>query len=299
MKNITLHAVSFLGPLLLIASMQSVAAQPVHPAANALAVSWEPDVILNGAPCLFSVKPQVRLLSLGGAWFGKRVFFDPDAAGVWHGLAGVSVDATSGTYQLALEAVTADGQKIAFKQPVFVGRFGYRSIALRVDTKFTDPSPDELAVIKQEAALKAEVFSRSAERRAWTGRFAAPMNAVTTEEFGVQRTFNGVRRRIHNGLDYRAAVGTAVGAMNGGTVLLARALFYEGNCVMIDHGYGWLTLYFHLSRLNVAEGQSVKRGQTVGLSGETGRVTGPHLHVSARWQGIYVDPAQLLELPLP
>ena len=82
-------------------------------------------------------------------------------------------------------------------------------------------------------------------------------------------------------------------------MILARNLFFEGNCVVIDHGQGWLTLYLHLSQLQVSEGTRVKRGQVIGLSGATGRVTGPHLHVAARWQGQYLNPEKLIELPLP
>jgi murein DD-endopeptidase MepM/ murein hydrolase activator NlpD len=87
--------------------------------------------------------------------------------------------------------------------------------------------------------------------------------------------------------------------MNEGTVLLARPLYFEGNCVVIDHGQGLLTLYLHLSEIKVQEGEVVKRGQEIGLSGGTGRATGPHLHVAVRWQGTYLDPAQLMQISLP
>jgi murein DD-endopeptidase MepM/ murein hydrolase activator NlpD len=87
--------------------------------------------------------------------------------------------------------------------------------------------------------------------------------------------------------------------MNEGTVLLARFLYFEGNCVVIDHGQGLLTLYFHLSEFKVKEGDAVKRGDQIGLSGGTGRATGPHLHVAVRWQGTNLDPARLLQLSLP
>jgi murein DD-endopeptidase MepM/ murein hydrolase activator NlpD len=87
--------------------------------------------------------------------------------------------------------------------------------------------------------------------------------------------------------------------MNDGTVLLARPLYFEGNFVVLDHGQGLLTLYLHLSEFKVKEGDQVKRGQIVGLSGGTGRATGPHLHVAVRWQGIYLDPASLMRLQLP
>jgi murein DD-endopeptidase MepM/ murein hydrolase activator NlpD len=87
--------------------------------------------------------------------------------------------------------------------------------------------------------------------------------------------------------------------MNDGTVLLARPLYFEGNFVVLDHGQGLLTLYLHLSEFKVNEGERVKRGQVIGLSGGTGRATGPHLHVAVRWQGTYLDPASLLRLRLP
>jgi murein DD-endopeptidase MepM/ murein hydrolase activator NlpD len=90
-----------------------------------------------------------------------------------------------------------------------------------------------------------------------------------------------------------------VAAMNAGTVLLARPLYFEGNFVVLDHGQGLLTMYMHLSEFKVKEGDQVKRGQEIGLSGGTGRATGPHLHVGVRWQGTSLDPAGLMRLPLP
>jgi len=87
--------------------------------------------------------------------------------------------------------------------------------------------------------------------------------------------------------------------MNDGTVLLARPLYYEGNFVVLDHGQGLLTLYLHLSEFKVKEGDVVKRGQVIGLSGGTGRATGPHLDVRIRWQGTYLDPERLMQLTLP
>ena len=100
-------------------------------------------------------------------------------------------------------------------------------------------------------------------------------------------------------MDFRAAIGTTVRATNQGTVVLARGLYYEGNCVVLDHGQGLLTIYMHLSEIRVKEDQRVEGGDILGLSGNTGRVTAPHLHFAVRWQGIYLDPATLLELHPP
>jgi len=128
---------------------------------------------------------------------------------------------------------------------------------------------------------------------------AAPATAPISDVFGTQRVFNGKTQSSHLGLDFRVPSGTPVAAMNAGTVLLARPLYFEGNCVVLDHGQGLLTIYMHLSEFKVKEGEQVARGQEVGLSGGTGRATGPHLHVAVRWQGTYLDPAVLIKLPLP
>jgi murein DD-endopeptidase MepM/ murein hydrolase activator NlpD len=104
---------------------------------------------------------------------------------------------------------------------------------------------------------------------------------------------------VHQGLDYAVPEGTPVAALNGGTVVLAQPLFFEGNFVVLDHGQGLLTMYMHLSKIEVKEGDRIARGQTVGLSGGTGRATGPHLHIAVRWQGVYLNPETLLSLQLP
>ena len=104
---------------------------------------------------------------------------------------------------------------------------------------------------------------------------------------------------MHQGLDYAVPSGTPVAAVNNGTVLLARPLYFEGNCVVLDHGQGLLTLYMHLSEIKVTEGEKIERGEEIGLSGGSGRATGPHLHLAVRWQGIYLNPATLLGLNLP
>jgi murein DD-endopeptidase MepM/ murein hydrolase activator NlpD len=110
--------------------------------------------------------------------------------------------------------------------------------------------------------------------------------------------FNGKLASIHKGMDFRAAAGTPVRAGNSGRVVLARPLYYEGNCVIVDHGLGLFTVSMHFSRIDVKEGQHVAAGDQLGLSGATGRVTGPHLHWAVRWQGAYLDPAKLLRLNL-
>ena len=134
------------------------------------------------------------------------------------------------------------------------------------------------------------MFAASAPEPLWSGDFRAPVNAPPTDSFGTRRIFNGKLASVHKGMDFRAPMGTPVRAGNSGVVVLARPLYYEGNCVVIDHGLGLFTISMHLSRIDVNEGQRVSTGERIGLSGATGRVTGPHLHWAVRWKDAYLDP---------
>ena len=271
------------------------------------ALSWavhsQPTRPLNGAPILFQVKPPAKLDSLTGTWFGHELTFSySQSTKVWFALAGVSFDTRPGVYTLELAGETATTKApLKFTRTFTVTRAHYPEIKveLSVEKKFTEPNPEQQAQIADSVKIKQEYLGRVTPDREWHGDFAAPVNAPTSDVFGSRRIFNGVAQREHQGLDYRVHTGTPVAAMNDGTILLARFLYFEGNCVVIDHGQGLLTLYFHLSEIRVKEGDPVKRGDEIGLSGGTGRATGPHLHVAVRWQATYLDPARLMQLSLP
>lgn len=190
---------------------------------------------------------------------------------------------------------------MTFSRKFMVARGNYPKIkvSLSVESKFTEPSPEQVKQIEEGQQIKKDYLNRVTPDREWDGQFNAPAEAAVSDVFGSERIFNGKTSSPHLGLDFRVPAGTPVEAMNDGTVLLARPLFFEGNFVVIDHGQGLLTLYLHLSEFKIREGDHVKRGQEIGLSGGTGRATGPHLHVAVRWQGTYLDPAQLIKLRLP
>jgi murein DD-endopeptidase MepM/ murein hydrolase activator NlpD len=278
-------------------------------AAQAKATNWtattRPARLVNGAPVLFQVKPPAKLDALTGTWLGHQITFSYNTSTkTWFALAGISIETTPGKYALALSGERSEakpGGKLAFTRQFALVRAKYPQIkvALSVEKKFTEPNPEQQAQIAEGVKVKEDYLNRVTPEREWDGNFAAPVHAATSDVFGSQRIFNGVAQRPHFGLDYRVPTGTPIAAMNSGTVLLARFLYFEGNCVVIDHGQGLLSLYFHLSELKVKEGEVVKRGQEIALSGGTGRATGPHLHVAVRWQGTYLDPARLLQLPLP
>jgi len=273
----------------------------------ASAATWtariQPARIVNGAPLLFEVKSPAKLDSLSGTWLGHQLTFTYNpATKKWTAFAGVSLETSPGSYALELT-----GESAAAKQPLtFVHKFSVTrakypqiKVALTVEKKFTEPTPEQLKDIEDAKKVKQDFLNRVTPDREWSGNFEAPADAAISDVFGSQRIFNGKAESPHQGLDFRVPTGTPVAAMNDGTVLLARPLFYEGNFVVLDHGQGLLTLYLHLSEFKVKEGDFVKRGQIIALSGGTGRATGPHLHVAVRWQGTYLDPARLMQLPLP
>ncbi len=265
----------------------------------AWSVQWQPAQLVNGSPVLFRVRPAVRLKTLSGKWLEHQISFalDPKTR-VWNALAGIAFSVKPGVYTLSLTGATAKGD-VTFERRVKVRSGKYRSTVITVESKYTAPSPEQLETIARDKQIKQETFSKISPEREWAGSFEPPLDAPFSDIFGTQRTFNGEVRSVHEGLDFAARTGVPVKAINAGTVLLARPLYFEGNCVVLDHGQGLLTLYLHLSELKVKEGDSVERGQEVGLVGGTGRASGPHLHLAVRWQGVYVDPATLLRMKLP
>lgn len=271
------------------------------------AATWnvraQPARLVNGAPVLFQVRAPAKIESLTGTWLGHQLTFSYNGASkTWFALAGVSLETTPGMYALELTATRpAAKTPLTFTRKFAVARAKYPKIKveLTVEKKFTEPTPEQLQQISEGQKIKQDFLNRVTPDREWSGAFTAPADAPISDVFGSQRIFNGKAQSPHLGLDFRVAAGTPVAAMNDGTVLLARPLYFEGNFVVLDHGQGLLTLYLHLSEFKVKEGDVMKRGDLIGLSGGTGRATGPHLHVAVRWQGIYLDPARLMQLALP
>jgi len=264
------------------------------------AVHWQPTRLVNGSPVVFRVISPEQLKSLSGKWLDHEVFLFSDSQGkVWNGIAGASLETHPGNHPLELKGTTASGKDLSFQKQVTVGKGKYHSIVASVPKQYTEPSAEQLKTIDQDKALKETAFAKVTPERKWAGSFHSPAKAQISDVFGTSRTFNGRVQSVHQGLDYAVPEGTPVAALNSGTVLLAQPLFFEGNCVVLDHGQGLLTLYMHLSKIEVKEGDGITGGQRIGLSGGTGRATGPHLHVAVRWQGVYLNPATLLSLKLP
>jgi len=285
---------------LLSFAASAACAQPGSAAAKRQAerATLTPAIVVAGSPELIRVNAPASA-EVDGDWMGRKLnFFRGRGGAAWFALAGVDVEAPAGPSMLHITEQRAGAAPIDLDRSIEIEPAKYRTTTLTVAPKFVEPGVDELARIKAEVELKEKVFSSSAPKPLWSGNFVAPVHAEPTDSFGTRRVFNGELDSVHKGMDFRARMGTVVRAGNSGVVVLSRPLYYEGNCVVIDHGLGLYTLSMHLSRIDVHEGEHVLKGQRIGLSGATGRVTGPHLHWAVRWQNAYLDPAKLLRMNL-
>lgn len=209
------------------------------------------------------------------------------------------MEVAPGSYDLAVRAVSANGRVSRTTKKVDVGSGNFKEGAVEVAQNFVTPDEAAKKQIAADQVLKNRAYAHLAPAPQWSGDFIKPVAAPSTESFGMTRVYNEELTSQHRGTDFPVKEGAAVVASNAGTVVLARALFYEGNCVIINHGQHFATIYMHLSKIEVKVGERVKKEQRVGLSGATGRVTGPHLHMGVRWNGAYLNPTKLVALTLP
>ena len=238
------------------------------------------------------------IVSVRGEMADEPLHFIPAADGKWRAIGGVPVNAEG---RLVASAIV---QRASGKKENAQVRFTLPKLPppvaqpLNVDSTFTRPlDAATIARINRENARAREIGKLAHNRPAmWTGSFLRPRTSVITSEFGSGRLFNGQVTARHLGVDFRGAVGDPVRAANRGVVALVDNFFLAGNVVYIDHGGGLVTAYFHLSKPLVTTGDTVKRGEEIGLVGHTGRVTGPHLHWAARYGALTVNPLDLTRL---
>lgn len=212
-------------------------------------------------------------------------------------LVGIDMDTTLGDLALRLEAVAADGAAapVAYSLDVVSGAF--RVQRLQVRRGYVELPAEVLERVRADQAAVRQVWENGDAERRWRGPFRRPVEAEPSDNFGVRRIFNGQPRTPHNGVDFGAPTGTPVVAPAEARVAMADDLYFSGGTIILDHGAGLYTTYFHLSRLDVAVGEVVHSGELIGAVGSTGRSTGPHLHWGARLHAARVNPLDLLTLP--
>jgi murein DD-endopeptidase MepM/ murein hydrolase activator NlpD len=211
-------------------------------------------------------------------------------------LLAVPYDARPKKYSIPVRILRLDQESLLVDASLTVVSDDYPAETLSVDPRHVSPGKSALRRIQRENSEIGRIYRRSSPERLWSGPFDHPVSSIPTSEFGVRRVFNGSTRSFHQGRDYRAAIGTPIHASGAGRVVLAKDLYMTGNTVILDHGLGLFTIYAHLSALNVEVGKQLPRGHLLGLSGATGRASGPHLHFGVNLNRIKVDPVQLMKV---
>jgi murein DD-endopeptidase MepM/ murein hydrolase activator NlpD len=227
-----------------------------------------------------------------GKFAGRLIYFNPTGKAM-KAVVGVDLDSEPGMYPLEL---SINGTTHTSEVRIIKKKYPLQRLTLPKD-KVT-LSPEDEARADREQKKMAMIWPVES-LRLWNGNFQDPLpGKEITTLFGVRRIINNIPKSSHTGVDLAAEVGDPVRAPNDGTVVLAEDLFYSGNSLILDHGQGIYTMFFHLSKMNVRYGQSVRKGDIIGLVGATGRVTGACLHWGARVQNARVDPLELIRLKL-
>jgi len=217
---------------------------------------------------------------------------------IWHALVPVDLEKAPGDYAFAVDhqppQTPASPANCQLTIHVTPGNFATES--LKVAPQFVEPDPEQLARAKKEAQRLREIYATITPDKLWQGPFRVPLTGRTSgANFGRRRILNGEPSSPHTGVDFPAPTGTPVHAAQAGRVVLAEPLYFGGNSVLIDHGWGIYTLYCHLSVISVKMGDALSAGTLVGKVGATGRVTGPHLHWGLDIAGARVNALQIIK----
>jgi murein DD-endopeptidase MepM/ murein hydrolase activator NlpD len=211
----------------------------------------------------------------------------------WRLLVGIDLDVAPGPYSITIRVA---GDAAPISQSLTVQPKTFPTRRLLVPEAYVSPPPAVQARIAAEAKRLAAIWNTSAVERLWSAPFVRPVPHPANSAFGTRSVFNGQPRSPHGGADFSSPAGAPVHAPNAGRVVLADDLYYTGGTVVIDHGLGLVSLFAHLSRIDVTEESLVEPRQVIGRVGATGRVTGPHLHWTVRLGGARVDPLSLLSV---
>ena len=238
-------------------------------------------LIKLGAVSAGSIAPRAR--------FGEQRVWVSAQNGQWLAVVGLALDLPPGTHELTVD--DGDGERpLAFA--VSAKRYPEQRITLKDSSKVTLSDEDATRAVAEIATIgQLKRHWREADDSERTDNdFQLPAKGRLASRFGLRRFFNGEARAPHSGLDLAVGRGTPIGASAPGQVLATGDYFFNGKTVFVDHGNGLISMYCHLERIDVAAGDSVARGQRVGLSGMSGRASGPHLHWSVILNGAMVDP---------
>jgi murein DD-endopeptidase MepM/ murein hydrolase activator NlpD len=290
-----------------LAHLRNLAAGALVPIACSLAIGGVPSIeprtlaraYAPGEIVRFEVATGPDVTELDGTFRGTPLTFiragEPAGNATWVAWGVIPLDAAPGAAGYELTAKRVKDSPLSAQGELEVSEKSFPEQRLTVESKFVNPPKAASERIAREKKQLDAIYARRTSISPPASPFVKPVPGGPTSEFGTRRFFNGELRSPHAGIDLEAATGTPVLAAGPGRVALATDLYYSGGTVIVDHGGGLFTIYAHLSKIGTKAGATVKPGDRVGLSGATGRVTGPHLHWGARVGASIFDPRALLD----
>ena len=260
---------------------------------SGLDVTLTPSIIGQGEVALLSIQ------KLGNAkptvtWMGKKITLLSDNKNkAWAGFIGADLTTKPGRYNIN---ITFSDSTRPHAITVNVLSRDYGSRRLTLPKKMVELDTATLKRVRKESKTVKGLFLSSGKNPLWMGKWIRPVPGMIVSPFGCRSIINGMERSPHSGVDLKTAEGDPIKAPNKGTVALVAHHFFSGLSIVIDHGGGIQSMYFHLSKDFVKVGQVVEKGAIIGLAGSSGRVTGPHLHFGIRLNNRRIDPIQLIEI---
>jgi len=291
-----LRCLAILGAGILLFSPPHALGQVRKSCGGGVTLKLSAGLTTQGSLLLTEVVGAKSLPEISGQWDGRAIplWREGEKMTNLHGLIGVDLEKPPGRYEWKLSWQTAEGNATTCSVYVAVRAGKFPTERLKVENQFVEPDPEQQKRAEEDQKKMRAIYDTVTPERLWKGEFRVPLKDVTTGgNFGRRRILNGQARSPHAGVDFPAAAGTPVFAAQSGRVVLAENLYYSGNTVVIDHGYGIYTLYAHLSEMEVKPGETVDATTEIGKVGATGRVTGPHLH----W-GLTIDHARINALEI-
>ena len=215
---------------------------------------------------------------------GKPVLTVQEDGKRWIAIVGIPLSVKPGAQHVTVEG----GQALSFQ--IGAKHYAEQRITIKNQQQVT-PNAKNLARIERELAEQTRAYQQFSARQPSNLMFDRPVNGPLSSPFGLRRFFNGEERNPHSGLDFAANRGTSIKAPAAGKVILIGDYFFNGKTVFLDHGQGLISMFCHLSEIDVKLGDEIPRGGHVGKVGATGRATGPHLHWNVSLNDVRVDPA--------
>ena len=252
-------------------------------------IMLEPNSLGPGDIMIVTVKGAYAPVE--GKFGDKKIYFNPSKDS-FKAVLGIDLFTEPGKYNLN---VSVNGTVLS--RVVTVIKKAYPVQRLTLPKDMVELSPENEARVEREQLKVAAIWPNETERM-WDGDFINPREGEIVTKFGVRRVINKIPKNPHSGVDVEAEEGDAVHAPNNGVAVLIDEQFFSGKSLILDHGQGIYTMFFHLSKILVTPGQQVKKGEVIALVGSTGRATGAHLHWGVRMQGARVDPLELIHLKL-